>query len=55
MFLHRSTNANRVPMAEKAVRDRFLLGEEADKIIQQVTASQVLLTQDAAKGVVAAK
>ncbi len=43
-------------LVEKAVRDRFLLREEADKIIQQVTSSGVLVTKDAAaKDVVAAK
>ena len=43
-------------LVEKAVRDRFLLRDEADKIIQQVTASGVLVTKDgAAKDVVAAK
>lgn len=43
-------------LVQKAIKDRFLLKEEADKIIQQVTASAVLVTKDGpAKDVVAAK
>jgi hypothetical protein len=33
-------------LTEKAVQDRFLLREEADKIIQQVTASDVLVSKE---------
>jgi hypothetical protein len=43
-------------LVEKAVKDRFLLKEEADKIVQQVTASAVIVTKDGpAQDVVAAK